>query len=405
MIWIDVNQLVNWRGPLSGIQRTQFEFARAASLNDDVSFFFQGANGLSTEYLFDSHLLAAQFESVLKSQQQTVPSRFSRIVRKIQRILFSSISGQNNESSQTTSSAGSIFKQGDTVLFVGASWIQEVAVAEAVRIPGVKVGVLLYDMIPILHPEFFGHGYGEHFTTFTFDGLSGVDFYLSISDTTTQDFLQLCRDRAIVPKPIFRLELGSAVNEKIGQPPIQISQEDPYVLSVGTIEIRKNYGLLYETWSLAEQRGIRLPTLVIAGKQGWLAEDTYKKLAHARHNFAKILVLESVTDPQLNWLYQNALFTLYPSLYEGWGLPITESLAAGKLCVAAETRASREAGQGLTVHVDPHDPNDLLKEIQLLLMSPENLKTLEEKIRNSFVPTLWEISVAKVLTEIKASIN
>lgn len=402
MIWIDVNQLVHWRGPLSGIQRTQFEFARAASIHDDVRFFFQDVNGQSVEYFFDSQALASQFDSVSKFKNEHSSNRLIvKIIGNIQRRFSSSNTKKKNGQAQNDLPNITLFKQGDMVLFVGASWIQELAVKRAVATSGVSVGVLLYDMIPIIHPEYFRPGYGEHFTKFIFEGLSGVDFFMSISDTTTNDFLRLCQERGIPPKPIIRLELGSAVNELESVRPSQLSEEETYVLSVGTIEIRKNYDLLYEAWLLAEQKGIPLPTLVIAGKQGWLAEETFNNLARARHKFAKIQVLESVSDSQLNWLYQHALFTLYPSLYEGWGLPITESLAVGKLCVAADTPASREAGQGLSVHVDSHDSIALLNSVRTLATNYELLNSYEMRIRNTFIPTSWEDSVPKVLSEIK----
>ena len=68
-----------------------------------------------------------------------------------------------------------------------------------------------------------------------------------------------------------------------------------------------------------------------------------------------VTMLHRTSDAELAWLYAHAAFTLYPSWYEGWGLPLSESLAYGKTFIASDTSSLPEAGQGLGIHLDPYD--------------------------------------------------
>ena len=71
-----------------------------------------------------------------------------------------------------------------------------------------------------------------------------------------------------------------------------------------------------------------IPDLVFAGKIGWLTSDLIQQLENAGYLGGKIRFVNSPTEPELAALYQHCLFSVYPSLYEGWGLPVTESLCS-----------------------------------------------------------------------------
>ncbi len=114
--------------------------------------------------------------------------------------------------------------------------------------------------------------------------------------------------------------------------------------------------LLYQLWRRFAEEGMKdIPKLVLAGARGWLTQDLLHQIEHDPLVKESIVILHGVDDRQLNWLYSNCLFTLYPSLYEGWGLPIVESLQHGKPCIASTTSSMPEAGQGLAKHCDPYD--------------------------------------------------
>ena len=127
-----------------------------------------------------------------------------------------------------------------------------------------------------------------------------------------------------------------------------------FVLCVGTIELRKNHAGLIRLWeSLAREAGASWPKLVVAGRCGWGAEETFRRLKRADPH-CPYRWIDAPTDEELAWLYGRASFTVFPSLAEGWGLPIGESLWFGKPCVASNTTSMPEVGGDLCAYADPH---------------------------------------------------
>ena len=94
----------------------------------------------------------------------------------------------------------------------------------------------------------------------------------------------------------------------------------PFVLCVGTLEVRKNGAALLQAWrQLAPRLGDRLPRLVFAGRQGWRIQEFKTALAKHPELARRVRIVDSPSDRELAYLYQHCLFAAYPSLYEGWG--------------------------------------------------------------------------------------
>jgi glycosyltransferase involved in cell wall biosynthesis len=108
-------------------------------------------------------------------------------------------------------------------------------------------------------------------------------------------------------------------------------------------------------------------------------------------------VVDKPSDTEIAALYQGCLFTLYPSLYEGWGLPITESLAFGKPCLIADRTSLPEAGGSLVRQFDPENLNDAYAKIRGTIMDPEGLARWEEQVRREFRPVPWTASAEALL--------
>jgi glycosyltransferase involved in cell wall biosynthesis len=98
-----------------------------------------------------------------------------------------------------------------------------------------------------------------------------------------------------------------------------------------------------------------IPLLVIAGGRGTLSAETLSRLDHDRTLRTVVHYIESASDEEISWLYRNAALTVFPSLYEGWGLPIRESHDFGRVCLASDHGSLLEAGEGLAVHMNPFD--------------------------------------------------
>ena len=107
-------------------------------------------------------------------------------------------------------------------------------------------------------------------------------------------------------------------------------------------------------------------------------------------NYVK--VLEHVDDRKLGWLYKHAAYTIYPSLYEGWGLPISESLTHGTPCVASNTSSMPEAAQGLCDLIHPLNQPEWVRVCQILQVNPRLLKARRDQIRQRFYLPPWSKS-------------
>ena len=136
------------------------------------------------------------------------------------------------------------------------------------------------------------------------------------------------------------------------------------------IERRKNHDILYRAWLRLIEAGCTIPNLVFVGMRGWGVDDLLSDLARDRRIRGRIHVLQTVSDTELAMLYDRCLYTVYPSLYEGWGLPVVESFAFGKFCLCSNAGSLPEAGGDLAEYLDPWDLNAWVERIQIFRRSP-----------------------------------
>ncbi|NND88404.1 MAG: glycosyltransferase family 4 protein, partial [Flavobacteriaceae bacterium] len=173
-------------------------------------------------------------------------------------------------------------------------------------------------------------------------------------------------------------------------------EKDSFIFCVGTLEIRKNHQLLYNAYKLAVQKNIDLPKIVIVGKKGWLAESTIHTLELDPEVSDKVIMLNRCSDKEMAWLYENCLFTVYPSYYEGWGLPIAESLRYGKMCLSSNTSSMPEVAGDLIDYFSPFDSGELLDKIVRYLDEKE-LDSKSKNIKKKYKTTSWDDAYKQVI--------
>jgi glycosyltransferase involved in cell wall biosynthesis len=162
-------------------------------------------------------------------------------------------------------------------------------------------------------------------------------------------------------------------------------------LFVSTIEIRKNHRLLVKVWErLVKRHGAdRVPALVFVGMMGWSFDELLADLAANNYLNGKIVILQNLSDAELQEAYRRSLFTVFPSFCEGWGLPIAESLAHGKFCIASNRTSIPEVGGNLVDYFDPADEEDALAKIERPLLEPAYLATREAQVRAEYRRRTW----------------
>jgi glycosyltransferase involved in cell wall biosynthesis len=230
---------------------------------------------------------------------------------------------------------------------------------QAVR-EGCDVVVLFHDLLPIAAPDLADSGCRPLFErmlrlrsrVFTVSRHSQAQIELARRVVGAPDDLA----PAIVTPPAHEFSAALRNFVALESPTGRIAaieRAGPFVLCVGTIEARKNQLPLVGLWErLAREMGPAWPRLVIAGRLGWRAQDALLALKRADGGSPYAWV-NAPTDAELTWLYSHARLTVFPSLAEGWGLPIGESLWFGKPCVASNAASMPEVGGALCDYADP----------------------------------------------------
>lgn len=382
-LWIDVTDLLSWTGNLTGIQRVHFELCKEFSEKDTVKFF-----SMTPERIFiEEHLPQSSWNS---------PNEFSQSTRKEFRSPQKSTLfwGSKTKTHKTKNSV--LFSQADTVLIIGASWSTP-DLPETICSLKDSVGFTLifkiYDLIPVYAPHFFGPGFGQIYTNFLVRTISSSDVLLSISQHTTSDVQRFISDLNIPEVPIITFRLGDNPVDVIADtsPSAEIIPGE-FVLVVGTVEVRKNHQALYLAWELAAKEDIELPPLVIVGRPGWNVNDLLYDINTNPLVKNNITIISDVNDDTLGWLYRNCLLTVYPSWYEGWGLPVAESLHFGKLCISSNASSMPEIGGDLVEYCSPYEPRAFMEKIAHYYSSPKALAAAEKKIAQKYAGTSWKES-------------
>jgi len=239
-----------------------------------------------------------------------------------------------------------------------------------------KIVYTLYDLTPLVCPEFLF----EENRLICFNGLfyasTYADHCIAISENTKRDFFHFFphypENRiTVVPlgtrpgiKRIQDAKLKKKVLEKFG-----IDSNDEFWLGVGTIEPRKNFQLLIEAYG--ELKNDKL--LVIGGGHGWLESDIGEKVKQLDIE-NKVKFLGYLTDQELSVLYSSCFAFVYPSFYEGFGLPVLEAMSCGAAVITSNTSSLPGVGEEAALYIDPHSKESLVQQMAFLSNQPGKQK-------------------------------
>lgn len=304
-------------------------------------------------------------------------------------------------------------ENGGSLLVVGSGWMQNSEYAETLSLfaaeHALSLNVVVHDLTPIYWTHWFKKGYSPIFAANLKILLRTADRLLTYSDNTSRDVRRYAAESAIACPEIGRFKLASEVatasQQGAADPTPYAGQRfatSRFVLAVGAIHRRKNYELLYDCWlELREKLGAQCPHLVVVGGISWNGDDIARALTEDQRLSGYVHILTDVDDQKLDWLYKNCTVTAYPSLYEGWGLPVAESLAYGKVCIASNTSSVPEIAPELTDLIDPTDRKAWAARILHYVTSASARGAREEKIRRSYVPVSWPDSASSIVSALE----
>jgi glycosyltransferase involved in cell wall biosynthesis len=270
-----------------------------------------------------------------------------------------------------------------------------------------RFAFLAYDLIPLRHPEWCGASLVADFKTWMDAMLPLADTVMAISRATAADVERYAAAHAIrLNRPVLPIPIGTGFTTftPTAAQPAEADLPEPgsYVLFVSTIEPRKNHVLLFRVWRhlLQDMPRAEVPTLVFAGRTGWLVDDLMQQFENAHYLDGKIRFVQHPTDAELEALYRGCRFTVFPSLYEGWGLPVTESLSFGKPCVISNATSLPEAGGEFSRYFDPENVADATRVIRAVIEDPAGLAAWEARVVREFRPVSWDVTAAALIAAI-----
>ncbi len=287
---------------------------------------------------------------------------------------------------------------GDTLLIAACGWMVPGfcdAIA-ALKARGVMIAAFVHDIARLRRPEWYEPAETANFRRWL-ETLAGLAARVMVPSTVTVKDLATYRRAAKLPEvETVRIRLGDGMlNPDLPTIPCPISGR--FVLVAGPIEIRMNHVVLVEAWRRlgARLRPEELPRLIFAGAIGTLTEDMRERLARGSNPLIETLL--DPDDASLAALYRACEFSMFPALYEGWGLAVTESLSFGKPVFAANAMALPEAGGRLARYFDPLDPEDTSRHVERVLRDPGDLARWNAEIARNFHKAPWSEAARAVL--------
>jgi glycosyltransferase involved in cell wall biosynthesis len=300
------------------------------------------------------------------------------------------------------------FSAGSNIIAVGSSWMLNsdyaMELSHFARGHGLTLSVLMHDMTPALFPHWYEAGYGERWEKNCAIVLAHSNRLLVYSESTRRDVTAFGEKYRITMPAVAKIRLADEVgaleskSTPEGMRAREFFRDRPFVLSVGGIHLRKNYGLLYDVWLILRERmDDACPHLVIVGGVSWNGAETAHVMRNDPRINSYIHILNNIDDSSLDWLYDKALMTAYPSLYEGWGLPVGESLAHGKICLSSNRSSMKEIAPELTDLIDPFDRIRWASMIQHYSTSSTSRARREAEIRENFIITSWSETADNII--------
>lgn len=247
----------------------------------------------------------------------------------------------------------------------------------------IKRILTIHDLTSILFPEH--HTFRNTFIHKLLlpRSIKNADIILTPSETTKNDIEQLYSPKA----KIHVTPLGADHIKEIATPKTT-KKTEKYILFIGTIEPRKNLEILIDAFDELKKSHKIPHQLIIAGNAGWKSKAILKKA----HETKDVEIKQNISDQTKVTLYKNAEMLVYPSLYEGFGLPPAEALALGTRVICSTGGALEEIYKDYAIMFNPKDKEKLKSLI---------LKTIKKPNKHiSIIINTWNITAIKTLEAI-----
>ena len=253
----------------------------------------------------------------------------------------------------------------------------------------IKKNFLVYDMIPV-YSNYVPEELRKMFLKYIPFVLKNANTIVVNAESTKKDIERFVAENNYSCPNTKVIHLAHKLSEiSISSdyiPPLRAKKlaVEKYILCVGSIESRKNHINLLLMWKkFINSEFYANEKLVIAGRWLWDTEIIQQLLTYTGHLYGSVIVIDNPDDEELIYLYKNCRFTVYPSHYEGWGLPLGESLAYGKPCIHFDNSSLKEAGYGLTEVIEYPNYNSFYLKMVDLLKDDQTYENVLKKIQQN----------------------
>lgn len=259
---------------------------------------------------------------------------------------------------------------GDQLVLLDSSWHADFfPLAENLKGQGVGIISVIYDLIPLTHPQFCDEGLVKVFDQW-FDWIARTaDGFMAISRTISMQVdaeIQRRLDQtAAAQRWHGYFHLGSELDLASDAAPLNADLKKmfrdpaPVYLMVSTIEPRKNHAYLLDAFEQLWAQGSKV-RLCIIGKVGWKCEALVKRIQEHPEWGRRLFMFNRINDKSLEYAYANARALVFPSYVEGFGLPLVEAMQRGLPAMASDIPVFREVGGDFMAYFDLASPQTLV---------------------------------------------
>ncbi len=268
---------------------------------------------------------------------------------------------------------------------------------------GVKIVTHVYDIIPTQHPQYCDVTTVFQFIAYIGAALQYADMIITSTNANLHAMAELCGKIGIAPPKTVVVGLGCDYsgentddedNEDITDE-IRDIASSRYILSVGTIEPRKNHKLIVDALDggLADLD----VKFVFAGRFGWNVANLERRIRGHKLFGDKLVFVQRPSDAVVNYLYKHAYAVAFPTFNEGFGLPVIEAYQHNCPVIASDIEVLREVGGSYAEYFNPNDKNDFTRCVSELLENEQRYTAIKNGIAQ-YVPYTWDES-AKAMFE------
>jgi len=214
-----------------------------------------------------------------------------------------------------------------------------------------------------------------------------------------EHYLRVPTDRLVViPEGCDPRFVPTTDFSRLSQVQRRYSLPAQYILFLGTLEPRKNLPTLLQAFAYLWQRKAIDPAwrLVLAGARGWREESIFRTIKSLKLEDA-VCLPGFIAEQDLPDVYRGAALFVFPSLYEGFGLPVVEAMGSGVPVITSNTSALPEVAGDAALLIDPHDVDSLAEAMQQMLRDEDLRAHLREKGLKQVQKFSWEVAARRTL--------